>query len=320
PLLDESSMRGAGGLLISITGGRDLTLFEVDEAATRIREEVDQEANIILGATFDEDLEGVIRVSVVATGIDSTLKAAKLPPEVRRTEAISRNAPVATPAKPAEATVAQPAQVPSMASMESKVAKTAASLELPREAEKVERDGVTIEPFKPAASAFSDPDMEAEFKEALESELMQSGESFVPPVAEEPAEVVKTASIPEVGEMQPVARPQPEPMRQPEVQPQGQHGSTGQGPMGLLNKLKSSFGVREEPMIEEASKPAPSPSMAPRPAAPAPELSAPVKLQDDPYAPKRASLDSTGRTMPAERGTAEHDQLDIPAFLRRQAN
>ncbi len=60
------------GLLISITGGRDPTLFEVDEAATRIREEVDQDANIILGATFDEELEGVIRVSVVATGIDKT--------------------------------------------------------------------------------------------------------------------------------------------------------------------------------------------------------------------------------------------------------
>src|SRR5690606_21229456 len=72
PLLDETTMRGAKGLLISITGGRDLTLFEVDEAATRIREEVDQDANIILGATFDEDLEGVIRVSVVATGIDKT--------------------------------------------------------------------------------------------------------------------------------------------------------------------------------------------------------------------------------------------------------
>src|SRR3954454_16524556 len=70
PLLDETSMKGAKGLLISITGGKDLTLFEVDEAATRIREEVDQDANIILGATFDEELEGVIRVSVVATGID----------------------------------------------------------------------------------------------------------------------------------------------------------------------------------------------------------------------------------------------------------
>src|ERR1700686_850690 len=70
PLIDDSSMKGARGLLISITGGRDLTLFEVDEAATRIREEVDQDANIIVGATFDETLDGVVRVSVVATGID----------------------------------------------------------------------------------------------------------------------------------------------------------------------------------------------------------------------------------------------------------
>src|SRR5471030_2873986 len=70
PLIDDSSMKGARGLLISITGGKDLTLYEVDEAATRIREEVDQDANIIVGATFDENLEGIIRVAVVATGID----------------------------------------------------------------------------------------------------------------------------------------------------------------------------------------------------------------------------------------------------------
>src|ERR671913_553367 len=73
PLLDDVSMKGARGLLISITGGHDLTLYELDEAATRIREEVDQDANIILGATFDESLEGIIRVSVVATGIDQAL-------------------------------------------------------------------------------------------------------------------------------------------------------------------------------------------------------------------------------------------------------
>ena len=73
PLIDDASMKGAKGLLISISGGRDLTLYEVDEAATRIREEVDQDANIIVGATFDEGLEGIIRVSVVATGIDHAL-------------------------------------------------------------------------------------------------------------------------------------------------------------------------------------------------------------------------------------------------------
>ena len=69
PLIYDVSMRGARGLLISITGGKDLTLFEVDQAATRIREEVDADANIIVGATFDESLEGVVRVAMVATGV-----------------------------------------------------------------------------------------------------------------------------------------------------------------------------------------------------------------------------------------------------------
>jgi cell division protein FtsZ len=69
PLLDDVSMKGASGLLVSITGGNDLTLYEVDEAASRIREEADAEANIIVGATFDDELDGSIRVSVVATGL-----------------------------------------------------------------------------------------------------------------------------------------------------------------------------------------------------------------------------------------------------------
>ena len=71
PLLEDVSMRGAKGVLINITGGLDMTLFEVDEAANRIREEVDPEANIIFGSTFDEKLVGKMRISVVATGIDA---------------------------------------------------------------------------------------------------------------------------------------------------------------------------------------------------------------------------------------------------------
>ncbi len=81
PLLDDVSMRGARGLLISISGGPDLTLYEVDEAATRIREEVDPEANIILGATFDDSLEGTMRVSVVATGLAQELLTSAVPSE-----------------------------------------------------------------------------------------------------------------------------------------------------------------------------------------------------------------------------------------------
>jgi cell division protein FtsZ len=71
PLLDDVSMKGARGVLINITGGYDMTLFEVDEAANRVRDEVDPDANIIFGSTFDASLDGTMRVSVVATGIDA---------------------------------------------------------------------------------------------------------------------------------------------------------------------------------------------------------------------------------------------------------
>jgi len=76
PLLDEISLSGAKGVLINITGGNDLTLFELDEAANRIREEVDPNANIIVGSTLDTSLEGKMRVSVVATGIDVSIDEA----------------------------------------------------------------------------------------------------------------------------------------------------------------------------------------------------------------------------------------------------
>jgi cell division protein FtsZ len=71
PLIEDVAINRASGLLVSITGGTDLTLFEVDEAANRIREQADADANIIVGATFDDSLEGIVRVSVVATGIDN---------------------------------------------------------------------------------------------------------------------------------------------------------------------------------------------------------------------------------------------------------
>ncbi|MGO4917692.1 cell division protein FtsZ [Pseudogemmobacter sp. W21_MBD1_M6] len=84
PLLDEISLRGARGVLINITGGYDLTLFELDEAANRIREEVDPEANIIVGSTLDTSMDGKMRVSVVATGIDARDVVADMPVARRR--------------------------------------------------------------------------------------------------------------------------------------------------------------------------------------------------------------------------------------------
>ncbi len=111
PLLDEISLHGARGVLINITGGYDLTLFELDEAANRIREKVDPEANIIVGSTLDPSMEGTLRVSVVATGIDvepkveaetpqrrSMLNAPRpVMPEKPAVQADPRPAPAATP-------------------------------------------------------------------------------------------------------------------------------------------------------------------------------------------------------------------------------
>jgi len=90
PLIEDPSIKRASGLIVSITGGRDLTLFEVDEAATRIRDEADPDANIIVGATFDANLDGVVRVSVVATGIDNLGSARQQPADSSLTDLAGR--------------------------------------------------------------------------------------------------------------------------------------------------------------------------------------------------------------------------------------
>jgi cell division protein FtsZ len=127
PLIEDPSIKRASGLIISITGGHDLTLFEVDEAASRIREEADPDANIIVGATFDESLEGIVRVSVVATGIDNLAPARQMQPtesslaelagrlgnDSRRiADCTERKAPVPPPleSSPLPPTTAQPAK------------------------------------------------------------------------------------------------------------------------------------------------------------------------------------------------------------------
>jgi cell division protein FtsZ len=90
PLLDDTTMKGANAVLINITGGLDMTLFEVDEAANRIRKEVDPDATIIFGSAFDDKLEGVMRVSVVATGISDATQIKGRPSAVpQKTEVVS---------------------------------------------------------------------------------------------------------------------------------------------------------------------------------------------------------------------------------------
>lgn len=100
PLLDEISLNGARGVLINITGGYDMTLFELDEAANVIRDKVDQDANIIVGSTLDPDMEGSIRVSVVATGIDAAAAVAEVPSPRRTMAAPLTQNPVVAPKEP----------------------------------------------------------------------------------------------------------------------------------------------------------------------------------------------------------------------------
>ena len=109
PLLDEISLHGAKGVLINITGGYDLTLFELDEAANIIREKVDPDANIIVGSTLDTSMEGAIRVSVVATGIDVQQARSETPIQRRPMSApLQAPAPIAAaPRAPAPAPVMQ---------------------------------------------------------------------------------------------------------------------------------------------------------------------------------------------------------------------
>lgn len=110
PLLDNASMKGARGVLINITGGPDMTLFEVDEAANRIREEVDSDANIIFGSTFSKELEGKMRVSVVATGIEHENQGLKSATPYRAASTPLRER-VSEPAKPMFSATTKPAEV-----------------------------------------------------------------------------------------------------------------------------------------------------------------------------------------------------------------
>ncbi len=148
PLLDDVSMQGARGLLISITGGPDLTLYEVDEAASRIREEVDPDANIILGATYDPEMTGTIRVAVVATGTDAMMVQALEPMKANATRAPLAVKPRAYGQEPA-------LHVEDAEEFEADVRQAVAEAITRREPAleaDASDDGVTVEPYIPTPS------------------------------------------------------------------------------------------------------------------------------------------------------------------------
>ncbi|MEM9641858.1 MAG: cell division protein FtsZ [Pseudomonadota bacterium] len=161
PLLDEISLKGARGVLINVTGGSDLTLFELDEAANRIRGEVDPEANIIVGSTLDPDMSGKMRVSVVATGIDVEATAVAPQPQpqpqpVPNPEPAPATAapapPVAPPPQP-EPVPAHSSPVPSFADVQAARATTAPTVAEPSQPELPVAHQTTEEPAAPPVSA-----------------------------------------------------------------------------------------------------------------------------------------------------------------------
>jgi cell division protein FtsZ len=318
PLIDDVSMKGARGLLVSITGGRDLTLYEVDEAATRIREEVDQEANIIVGATFDESLEGIIRVSVVATGIDLAVPAAQSTDarlaELSQKLRIPRTLPKGEPAPVAVAAAPAPAAI-------EPVAPTPVTAEEAYTASVATVEDVTIRPLAPKPTLFVEPIEEAQA--AVHD--AHPPKTFIPPAAERPQ--ARGPRMPRIDELPVPAQNELRARRE-----QGAPEAAADKPkMTLLQRLASvGLGRRDDAGEAPAEprqviRPAP-PRPAERPLAPPPrpqEARIPDPVAEyarRPPAPRPApqSLDPHGR--PAHPGPAiEDDQLEIPAFLRRQA-
>jgi len=375
PLIDDSSMKGARGLLISITGGKDLTLYEVDEAATRIREEVDHEANIIVGATFDESLDGIIRVSVVATGIDAIPLAMPSPAATatgssldsrlaeltqklrsntqRLAERIERAEPAprphgsAEPASTAEAPVRAADAHPAPAAAPSLPPATAI-------------EDVTIRPMPPKPSLFLEPVDEQTSQSAAQEPPMHQA-AFIPPAPERP---MRQPRMPRIEELPAQTQKELRASRGEEVEtahPEKRRAT-------LLQRLASvGLGRRDEeeeagspPQARPAARPAPPAAGRPAPppgqrpdAARAQDLRAQDLRAQDPRAqdqrpqdqraqesrthdsraqdpvseyarrapprPAPQGLDSHGRPTPVL-NAFDDDQLEIPAFLRRQAN
>ncbi len=286
PLLDEISLSGARGVLINITGGYDLTLFELDEAANRIREEVDPEANIIVGSTLDTEMEGKMRVSVVATGIEAAARAEEIPSrQFYASAAVTKSTVPAEPEYVEEAVAAEAAPEPSLfESFDGGAAKE-------ESADLVAEDDVPAPAYQPAPVA--------EFPAPTPSAAPQRP-AEVAPAYVAPKPVASGSPTPEALARLRAAiqRDTPrthEPVQQPQAtnafgeQPQQKRGF---GINSLINRMT---GTGEDgPAPVERRQP---PSMV---AAPAP--------------------------MPPHRGhddgvvDPDHERIEIPAFLRRQAN
>ncbi len=345
PLIDDSSMKGARGLLISITGGKDLTLFEVDEAATRIREEVDQDANIIVGATFDETLDGVIRVSVVATGIEQALisrnagvpaatatnaAASTATPDTRLADLTARlradNQRLAERAQKPEAS--NPPQVAAAAPQRvsnnverAALAAIAAAVapETPQPSAPLQSASygdVTVRPIAQKPSLFPDHDVTR-----VETHEPATPETFIPQAAERGP--LRTPRMPKFEDL---PMPAQNEIRQARGDVDEEHPQKTR--MSLLQRLANvGLGRRDEETEPPIAARASGPAMAPMPPLPerkpqrsvAQQIATNEPVSEYARRPTPQGLDAHGRPAPVAVTPQGDDHLDIPAFLRRQA-
>ncbi|OZB14639.1 MAG: hypothetical protein B7X55_10925 [Rhodobacterales bacterium 34-62-10] len=303
PLLDEISLRGAKGVLINITGGHDLTLFELDEAANRIREEVDADANIIVGSTLDVEMEGMMRVSVVATGIDAVEVNTDMPvPRRRMSQPLTQPVPTAAPveAPVAQARPAAPAPVQEPAPMPQQ--RPAARTPEPTFFEDLDVD-------QAAASEQMDDifDHDAQHDDSLPPPAYQprtmptattrfddEAQNFVaprpaPPGTPSPEAMARLHHAVNKAAPQ-TQRPAPQP--QPEPEQRARFGINS-----LINRMTGHAGDAQE------RAPAQPPRQQP-----------PVRGQ----APQGYAQQA--RANPNEAPDPDQERIEIPAFLRRQAN
>ncbi|WP_343714254.1 cell division protein FtsZ [Inquilinus sp.] len=307
PLLDDISMKGAKGVLINITGGLDMTLYEVDEATNRIRDEVDPDANIIFGSTFDETMEGKVRVSVVATGIDMAVNQASRP-QTYSTTTLPGGA-----AKPQQPAAAAPAPQPMMPARPAAVSPQRFTMAQP--APKPVASAPVAEQPAPMAAAPVEAEPEADYAAAEDHAEQAVAEAHEPEVQQQAAARAPSMSAgARPGFMAPrpapMAAPQPAAPRPVEAAPAAP--AEGRKKLGLFRRVTGLLREEEQPQAEAHHEPTlrqePAPRAAAEPAR-APEAPRPVAQQ-------RLAIDAGRAPLPR----SDEDALDIPAFLRRQAN
>ncbi|MFP6747269.1 MAG: cell division protein FtsZ [Alphaproteobacteria bacterium] len=344
PLLDDVSMQGARGVLINITGGMDLTLYEVDEAANRVRQEVDPNANIIVGSALDDTLNGRMRVSVVATGIE-------LEEGAQRPVIAPRLAAVAGRPIPAEEA---PAAEEAAAVTVAEAAPESAPESVPNAMVGQDGEAVTV-PAK----------MEANEPPALPLTFGQRVPAPKPPQAEpdpltrraKPTADVSVDDAPFIAPQANLPEKDRAPLHQPDalaeaeaVNPTDRPGKTKPGRFTLFRRKQPAKAATPEPVQPRLESPGPdkkrqappaqmepdvTPETVAAPLPATPESAAKAASESstpDPVIPQPADSDLTAPTLPASASTApepapslapprtEEDLLEIPSFLRRQAN